>query len=98
MGLCVGGAISNGRVWAETVGEGAGVPDGMKLDGQGNLFCCGPGGIHLFSSDALSLGVIRVPEPCSNFSWGDEDMCSFFITASTSLYRIRVKVPGNKLF
>lgn len=89
------GTIGQGRVWAETTGEGRGAPDGMKIDSAGNLFTCGPGGIHVFDADANCLGVIRVPEVTANFCWGDDDMRSLFITASTSLYRIRVKVPGR---
>jgi gluconolactonase len=88
------GGLSNGRVWAETVGEGAGAPDGMKIDSAGNVYCCGPGGIHLFDPEAVCLGVIHVPEHTANFAWGDSDFRSLYITASTSVYRIRVKVPG----
>lgn len=89
------GTLANSRVWAETRGEGAGAPDGMKIDGAGNLYCCGPGGIHVFDPEAVCLGVIRVPEYTANFCWGDEDLRSLFITASTSLYRIRVRQPGR---
>jgi gluconolactonase len=88
------GTLDKGRVWAETVGEGAGAPDGMKIDSQGNVYCCGPGGIHVFDRLGGCLGVIKVPEYTANFAWGDDDLRSLFITASTSLYRIRVKVPG----
>ena len=89
-----GGRLTNGRVWAETVGEGAGAPDGMKIDSAANLYCCGPGGIHVFDPEALCLGVIHVPEHTANFAWGDADNRSLYITASTSVYRIRVKTPG----
>jgi gluconolactonase len=88
------GTITNSRVWAETMGEDQGAPDGLKIDSQENLYCCGPGGIHVFGPDQTCLGVIRVPEVSANFAWGDDDLCSLFITASTSLYRVRVKVPG----
>ncbi len=90
--------ISNGRVWAETIGEGVGVPDGMKFDSAGNLFCCGPGGVHVFDANANCLGVILIPEHTANFIWGDDDLRSLYITASTSLYRIRTKIAGNPLF
>jgi gluconolactonase len=92
------GTLSNGRVWAETVGEGDGAPDGMKIDTAENLYCTGPGGIHVFAPDATCLGVILTPERTANFAWGGDDMRDFFITASTSLYRIRVQVPGLKAF
>jgi gluconolactonase len=88
------GTIHNSRVWARTTGEGAGAPDGMKVDSAGNVYSCGPGGIHVFAPDAVCLGVIRVPEYTANFCWGDEDLKSLFIAASTSIYRIRVAVAG----
>ena len=89
------GTLANSRVWANTVGEGQGAPDGMKIDSKGNVYCCGPGGIHVFAPDATSLGVIKVPEYVANFCFGDGDFKSLFITASTSIYRIRVTTPGT---
>ena len=91
-------ALSGGRVWAETVGEGRGAPDGMKIDSRGNLYCCGPGGVHVFTPDAVCLGIIHVPEHTANFAWGDADYRSLYITAATSVYRIRVRVPGFPVF
>jgi gluconolactonase len=89
------GTLANSRVWAQTRGEGDGAPDGMKFDAAGNLYCCGPGGIHVFAPDATCLGVIRVPEYTANFCWGDGDFRSLYITASSSVYRIRTAVPGR---
>ena len=89
------GALTGGTVWAETRGEGAGAPDGMKIDSAGNLYCCGPGGIHVFDPSAKCLGVIRVPEYTANMAFGDADLRSLYITASTSVYRIRVATPGR---
>ena len=89
------GTVSNGRVWAKTIGDGPGAPDGMKIDSAGDLYSCGPGGIHVFAPDATCLGVINVPEYTANFCWGDEDLKSLFIAASTSIYRIRVAVAGK---
>ncbi len=91
------GTLANSRIWAQTTGEGAGAPDGMKFDAQGNLYCCGPGGIHVFAPDATCLGVIRVPEYTANFCWGDTDCRSLYITASTSIYRMRTAIPGRPL-
>jgi gluconolactonase len=88
------GTLKGGAVWAETKGEGTGAPDGMKLDSAGNIYCCGPGGIHVFAPDAAALGVIRVPEYTANMAFGDDDFRSLYITAATSVYRIRVRVPG----
>jgi gluconolactonase len=88
------GALAGGAVWAETKGEGKGAPDGMKLDSAGNVYCCGPGGIHVFSPEAVDLGVIQVPEYTANFAWGDRDFRTLFITASTSVYTIHTVIPG----
>ncbi len=92
------GTLGSSRVWAEPEGEGPGAPDGMKIDSAGNLFCTGPGGIHVFAPDAGCLGVIRLAEVPANFTWGDADLRSLFVCASTSLYRVRLQVPGRRAF
>jgi gluconolactonase len=92
------GGLANGRLWAETTGDKPGAPDGMKLDSAGNVYCCGPGGIHVFDPDANLLDVIETPERAANFAWGDPDYRSLFVTASTSLYRIRRAIPGLPAF
>ena len=92
------GLLSGGAVWAEVTGSGAGAPDGMKIDSDGNLYCCGPGGLHVFSPDAQSLGVIHVPEVVANFTWGEDDLKTIFLTASATLYRVRTSTPGVPLF
>ncbi len=78
------GALSGDRVFAVTSGEGEGAPDGMKIDSAGNVYCSGPGGVHVFDAEGVCLGVIRVPEPVANFALGGDDYRSLFITASTS--------------
>ena len=92
------GQLSGGEVWAEVTGSGQGAPDGMKLDRDGNLYCCGPGGLHVFSSSAAWLGLITVPEVVANFAWGGDDLRTIFLTASSSLYRVRSRTPGIPLF
>jgi gluconolactonase len=92
------GTLTGGRVFAKAEGEGAGAPDGMKIDSQGHVYCCGPGGIHVFDPDGIALGVIRVPEVAANFTFGGDDYRDLFITASTSLYRTRVTVPGRPVY
>jgi len=89
------GSLRGGRVWAHVSGKGPGAPDGMKIDSRGNLYCTGPGGIHVFDSAATCLGVILTPENAANFSWGEADRRSLFITATHGLYRVRVRVPGR---
>jgi gluconolactonase len=96
--VATNGTLSGGSVWSEVKGAGQGAPDGMKIDSAGNLYCCGPGGVHVFAADTQLLGVIETPEVVANFTWGDDDLHSLFLTASTSLYRVRVGTPGTPLF
>jgi len=92
------GGLTGGRIWAETIGTDDGEPDGMKIDSEENLYCCGPGGVHVFDRAGQCLGVIQVPEHLGNFAFGDGDFRTLFIAASTSIYRIRVTVPGRPVF
>lgn len=92
------GGLSGGEEWAAPSGDRPGAPDGMKINAAGDVFCTGPGGVHVFAPDATPLGVIVVPEGVANFTWGDEDLKTLFITASTSLYAIRTRTPGVELF
>ena len=91
------GSLRGGEVWAELRGSGPGVPDGMKLDAAGNLYCAGPGGIHVFDAHAVCLGVIHTLEQAANFCWGGDDLCALFICASTTLWRVRMQVAGRLL-
>ena len=93
------GSLSGGDVFAESKGEGPGAPDGLKTDGAGHVFCAGPGGVHVYHPhDGTCLGVINTPAFCANFTWGGDDLQTFFLTSSTCLYRTRVKVAGIALF
>ncbi len=91
------GSVTGGDVWADVVGEGEGVPDGLKIDSEDNLYTTGPGGIHVFAPDATDLGVIGIPEHIANFTWGDDDLRTLYVTASTSVYRRRVNTPGKRV-
>lgn len=94
------GLLENGRIWAELIraGEDVGVADGMKFDTEGYLYCSGPGGIQIFDNEANLIARILTPEQAANFAWGDDDLCSLYLTATTSLYRLRMKIPGRRLF
>lgn len=88
------GTLANDQIWATLEIAGIGVADGMKFDQQGNLYCTGPGGIHIFNAKAKYLGIILMPEHAANLTWGDADLSSLYITACTSIYRLRTLVPG----
>jgi sugar lactone lactonase YvrE len=96
--VAAGGMLANGRVFAELERAGAaGVPDGMKVDIHGNVFCTGPGGIWVIAPSGEVLGTIEVPEVPANLAWGDEDLKTLYITARTGLYRIRLQTGGAPL-
>ncbi len=88
------GLLANGHLFAQLEGNALGVADGMKVDSAGHIYSCGPGGIHIFTPDGRCLGVIATPEFATNFVFGDDDLCTLYITATTSIYRLRVQVPG----
>jgi gluconolactonase len=90
------GTLANGKVFFDVTAEKEdGLPDGMKVDAQGNLYCSGPGGVWVFSPDGKHLGTIKPPETPANCGWGDDGK-SLYITARTGLYRIKLAVAGKK--
>jgi gluconolactonase len=88
------GTLANSRVIASMDHPQPGSPDGMKVDTEGNLYVTGATGVWVFEPDGVLLGVIVPPERPANCAWGDPDRKTLYITARTSLYRVRVKVPG----
>ena len=89
------GSVSNGRIFADmSSDEPVGVPDGMKVDSQGNVYSTGPGGCWVFDPSGNQLGIIRLPEVPANCAWGGEDNRTMFFTAHTSVYTLRMKIPG----
>jgi gluconolactonase len=89
------GSLTNGRIFGEEQGgKHEGVPDGMKVDQRGNLFVTGPKGIWVWDSKGNHLGTIATPEQPANLTWGDKDYQTLYITATTSVYRLRMKTQG----
>jgi gluconolactonase len=88
------GALGRSRIIADMDHPQPGSPDGMKIDVQGHLYVAGATGVWVFEPDGTHLGVIVTPERPSNCAWGDADAQTLYITARTSLYRIRTKVAG----
>jgi gluconolactonase len=89
------GSLKNGRIFGEEPGgKGDGVPDGIKVDQQGNLYVTGPGGIWVWDSEGHHLGTINLPEQPANLAWGDPDYNTLYVTATTSVYRIKTKARG----
>lgn len=88
------GSVTNGKVFYDaTSAPGDGGPDGIKVDEKGNLYGAGPAGVWVFSPDGKHLGTFKIPERVANLNWGDDGRM-LYITASSSLYRIRLKIAG----
>ena len=92
------GSLLNGRLFAETGGDGPGGPDGMKVDSEGNLYCCAAGGLHIFAADGAFLGRLRTPMQVTNVAFGDDDLRGIYLTGITTLYRVRARIAGIPLF
>lgn len=96
----VDGGLTNGRIFAESIGTGVleeGVVDGMKCDERGNVYVTGPGGFWVFAADGEHLGVLGMAENAANLNWGGPGWSDLYCTCSTSVYRIGLKVAGNRL-
>jgi gluconolactonase len=91
------GTLHNGRVFADVSADPEdGLPDGMKIDARGNVWATGPGGVCIFTPEGKHLGTVKPPEQPANCAWGD-DGTTLYMTACTSLYRIRTSVSGQRL-
>lgn len=90
------GRLSKSRVLLDMASQDPGVPDGMKVDLQGNVFCTGAGGVWVCRADGTLLGRVLLPELPANLGWG-EDGSVLFMTARTSVYRIKTKTRGALL-
>ena len=90
------GSTTNQRVFADmSSDEPDGVPDGMKVDVEGRVYCTGPGGCWVFGPSGEHLGIIRLPEIPANCAWGGPENRTMFFTARTSVYSMRMKTPGT---
>lgn len=92
------GSIGNGRVFVDASGwpKGLrGLPDGLKVDARGNLFCTGPGGVNVFAPDGTLLGRVNPGQPTANCAFGD-DGSVLYVTANMYLCRIKTKTRGLK--
>lgn len=89
------GSVHAGALFQDANGDKSpGGPDGIKVDKQGNLYGAGPGGVWVISPAGKHILTIHVPEVVGNLAWGDNDGKTLYVTASTSVYRIRLAIPG----
>ena len=74
--------------------ERGGVPDGLKVDETGRIFCTGPRGTWVWNPDGTFLGIIYTPELPANLGWGGADGRTLFLTCRTSVYALQMTTPG----
>jgi gluconolactonase len=90
------GTLTGSRILLDMASQDPGVPDGLKVDALGNVFCTGPGGVWVCRADGTLLGRIVLPELPANLAWGEDGTVLFF-TARTSVYRMPTKTRGTLL-
>jgi gluconolactonase len=90
------GSLTRGRLVAEMKHSQPGGPDGLKTDENGTIFVTGHGGVWVFN-EGRHIGTIETPEKPSNVAWGD-NYRTLYITARTSVYKIRLKETGTRTF
>jgi gluconolactonase len=94
--LDASGNLVRRRIFADmNEGERPGIPDGLKVDSLGRVYCTGPGGVWVFTPEGKRIAIIEFPEQAVNFAFGGPDLRTLFCCAHTSLYTLRVKVPGQ---
>ena len=93
------GSLANQRRFFDFPGEPGdiGVPDGVKVDQKGRVFCTGPDGIWVIDPDGTAVSILQFPEVAVNMGWGDEDNKTLYVGAKTSIYTIRLKTPGTRI-
>jgi gluconolactonase len=91
------GSLARGRVFFDATAlarQGKpGLPDGLKVDRQGNLFATGPGGVLVFTPQGRHLGTIATGEPTANCAFGDGGS-ALYVTANDQLLRVRLRTIG----
>jgi gluconolactonase len=88
------GSVTNARIFHKLEGSEEGIADGMKVDSEGNVYCSGPGGIHVMDPAGKRIARIRIPGHVTNMGWGGDDWRSMYITTRSSVYRTQVKLAG----
>ena len=89
------GSLSNERIFYDATGmEGKGLPDGMKIDADGNIFATGPGGVFVMDAGGKLLGIINTTEATSNCAFGGKDLDYLYMTCDMHLMRIKLSTTS----
>lgn len=86
-------SVGNGRIFydaSEIAKTEKGLPDGLKIDKQGNVFATGPGGVWVFNSDGKVLGKIKISELTSNCALSPDEK-TLYVTADRYVLRIKLR-------
>jgi len=82
-------------VFADLAGNEPGVPDGMKVDVAGNVYCGGSGGLYILNAQGKKLGRIVHGHPATtNIAFGGDDWKTLYFTSRSSLFSVNLKVAG----
>jgi gluconolactonase len=88
-------AKQSDRVFADLRGPEPGVPDGMKVDVEGHVYCGGAGGIYILDPQGKKLGrIVHGENATTNIAFGGDDWKTLYFTNRTTLGRVKVKIPG----
>ena len=91
-------ALASDRLFCDLKGDEPGVPDGMKVDSEGNLYCGGSGGIWVINSEGNHVGTISHGESTTtNVAFGGDDLKTLFFTTWNTLGRVQLNIPGSPL-
>lgn len=89
------GTLTDAKVFFDASSDKrVGAPDGMKVDQSGNVYSAGPAGVWIFSPEGKHIGTLDIPERVGNVAWGGADHKTLYVAASSSIYRISLKIPG----
>lgn len=92
------GTVTDGKLLLDVSSDHRpGVPDGLKVDSEGNIYSAGPGGIWIISPEGKALGTILVPGRTSNVAWAGPDRKTLYITGSEGIFRVHLKIAGEPL-
>jgi len=89
------GTLTDAKVFFDASSDKrVGAPDGMKVDQSGNVYSAGPAGVWIFSPEGKHIGTLDIPEKVGNVAWGGANHKTLYVAASSSIYRISLKIPG----
>ena len=88
------GSLHHNRVFCEMASAAPGVPDGVKVDTAGRVWCVGSGGIWVMAPSGEVIGMVPTPEVVRNLAFGGPDFCTLYLTPGGSLAYLEVTTPG----